>query len=249
MMGTSSQEIILTRQQKVAALARIEPKLELTTLAHHIDEVWLREAYRRTRKDGAAGVDGVTAAQYEEALEENLKGLLERFKTGRYRAPPVRRVHIAKAGTPRATTPHRCDAPTSSRRALARASPVPLSCLVSCRCAPSSTSRASVPPQAPSTDSPFAPSGPAGRFPDFITTTRSYDFSLPVACSATTAAPVTSLPPMPAQPRRAWATCDTAPAPFFHGGDSETSQVPGKTPVRTRPALRPRRTARHRPVA
>lgn len=26
--------------------------------AHHIDEVWLREAYRCTRKDGAAGVEG-----------------------------------------------------------------------------------------------------------------------------------------------------------------------------------------------
>ncbi len=62
MTGTSSREIILTRQQKVAALARIEPKLVLTTLAHHIDEVWLHEAYRRTRKDGASGVDGVTAA-------------------------------------------------------------------------------------------------------------------------------------------------------------------------------------------
>ncbi len=101
MTGTSSREIISTRQQKVAALARIEPKLELTTLAHHIDEVWLREAYRRTRKDGAAGVDGVTAAQYEEALEENLKSLLERFKTGRYRAPPVRRVFPSTASSTR----------------------------------------------------------------------------------------------------------------------------------------------------
>ncbi len=119
MTGTSSREIILTRQQKVAALARIEPKLELTTLAHHIDEVWLREAYRRTRKDGAAGVDGVTAAQYEEALEENLKSLLERFKTGRYRAPPVRRVHIPKAGTPNKERP--IGIPTLEDKVLQRA--------------------------------------------------------------------------------------------------------------------------------
>ena len=61
--------------------------------------VWMREAYRRTRKDAAAGVDGVTAAHYEAELEANLSGLLERFKSGRYRAPAVRRVHLEKPGT------------------------------------------------------------------------------------------------------------------------------------------------------
>ena len=54
MMRTLSREIISTRREKLAKLAQIEPKLVLTTLAHHIDEVWLREAYRRTRKDGAS---------------------------------------------------------------------------------------------------------------------------------------------------------------------------------------------------
>jgi hypothetical protein len=32
-----------------------------TSLAYHMDLEWLREAYRRTRKDGAAGVDGQTS--------------------------------------------------------------------------------------------------------------------------------------------------------------------------------------------
>jgi group II intron reverse transcriptase/maturase len=56
----------------------------------------LREAFRRTRKDGATGVDGQTAAAYAANLEENLQGLLDRFKSGRYFAPPVRRKHIPK---------------------------------------------------------------------------------------------------------------------------------------------------------
>ena len=119
MARTSSQEIISTRQEKLATLARMEPKLELTTLAHHIDELWLREAYRRTRKDGAAGVDGVTAAQYEEALEANLSSLLERFKTGAYRAPAVRRVHIPKEGAPKKTRP--IGIPTLEDKVLQRA--------------------------------------------------------------------------------------------------------------------------------
>jgi len=66
------------------------------SLAHHIDVDFLREAYRRTRKDGAPGVDGQTAADYEENLEENLRDLLDRFKSGRYQAPPVRRIYIPK---------------------------------------------------------------------------------------------------------------------------------------------------------
>jgi group II intron reverse transcriptase/maturase len=71
--------------------------MPMRTLAHHIDVDWLAEAYRRTRKDGAVGVDGQTAAQYEKALGQNLQGLLGRVKAGNYRAPPVRRVYIPKA--------------------------------------------------------------------------------------------------------------------------------------------------------
>ena len=91
MARSLSREVISTKREKIAKLAREKPKLVLTTLAHNIDVGWLREAYRRTRKDGAVGVDGVTSAQYETNLEENLTSLLERFKTGKYRAPAVRR--------------------------------------------------------------------------------------------------------------------------------------------------------------
>jgi len=63
---------------------------------------WMREAYRLTRKDGAAGIDGVTAAAYEVRLEANLRDLLDRILSGRYEAPPVRRAYIPKAdGTQR----------------------------------------------------------------------------------------------------------------------------------------------------
>jgi group II intron reverse transcriptase/maturase len=56
----------------------------------------LREAFRRTRKDGATGVDGQTGRAYEERLDENLNSLLDRFKSGKYKAPPVRRAWIPK---------------------------------------------------------------------------------------------------------------------------------------------------------
>src|SRR5580704_16133041 len=82
--------------ERIAALAKQSPQMSFTTLAHHVDIDWLREAYRRTRKDGAAGVDAQTAAEYATNLEDNLRSLLDRVKSGTYRAPPVRRVHIPK---------------------------------------------------------------------------------------------------------------------------------------------------------
>ena len=52
MTGTTSSDLISTKQGEIAALAGIEPRRVLTTLAHRIDMAWMREAYRRTRKDG-----------------------------------------------------------------------------------------------------------------------------------------------------------------------------------------------------
>jgi RNA-directed DNA polymerase len=87
---------ISTRLERIATLARQLRDQPLTTLAHHIDLDWLREAHRRTRKDGATGVDGQTADEYAANLEDNLRSLLERAKSGTYRAPPVRRAYIPK---------------------------------------------------------------------------------------------------------------------------------------------------------
>lgn len=104
MTESSGSATISTRLQQVAELAERMPEAALTTLAHHMDLDLLREAYRLTRKDGAVGVDGQSAQQYAEDLDRNLGDLLERMKSGTYRAPPVRRVRIPK-GRGRETRP------------------------------------------------------------------------------------------------------------------------------------------------
>jgi group II intron reverse transcriptase/maturase len=111
-------DIVSTRQQQIAELAKRDPRRVLTSLNHHLDLPWLREAYQRTRKDGAVGVDGQTAADYEQNLEGNLQALLERAKSGAYKAPPVRRVHIPK-GTGKETRP--LGIPTFEDKVLQRA--------------------------------------------------------------------------------------------------------------------------------
>ena len=88
---------LLTKRHWIVELARRKPGTVLFSLNHVIDFEWMREAYIRTRKDGATGIDGVTARDYEANLEANLRDLLERIKSGRYKAPPVRRTYIPKA--------------------------------------------------------------------------------------------------------------------------------------------------------
>ena len=59
MRETSSSKTISTKLKRIAKLAKEMPRAALTTLAHHIDIAWLKEAYRRTRKDAAPGNGGL----------------------------------------------------------------------------------------------------------------------------------------------------------------------------------------------
>jgi RNA-directed DNA polymerase len=99
MAGASEPVDVSTKQQRIAELARQNPKMGLTSLAHHIDLGWLLQAFDRTRKDGAVGVDGQDGKDYAVDLVGNLQSLLERAKSGTYHAPPVRRTYIPKAGS------------------------------------------------------------------------------------------------------------------------------------------------------
>jgi group II intron reverse transcriptase/maturase len=93
---------LFTKRRWIAELARRKPGGVLFSLHHVIDLEWMQRAYALTRKDGATGIDGVTADAYEVNLEANLADLLDRIKSGRYQAPPVRRTYIPKAdGTQR----------------------------------------------------------------------------------------------------------------------------------------------------
>jgi RNA-directed DNA polymerase len=118
MASASELDPVLTKQQRIAELARQSPQMGFTSLAHHIDLRWLYEAYLRTRPDGAPGVDGQTIRDYNANLPDNLRSLLERAKSGTYQAPPVRRVHIPK-GTGPETRP--IGIPTFEDKVLQRA--------------------------------------------------------------------------------------------------------------------------------
>lgn len=96
MKETPNSMNISTKLRRIADLASKAPELAFNTLGHLLTKELLTEAHRRTRKDAAVGIDGQSAAEYATNLEENFQSLIDRAKSGTYRAPPVRRVHIPK---------------------------------------------------------------------------------------------------------------------------------------------------------
>jgi RNA-directed DNA polymerase len=85
--------------ERVREAAKQDRKLRFTALLHHIYNLdTLRMAYFSLKKEAAPGVDGETWRHYGEELESKLRDLSEKLKRGAYRAKPVRRVYIPKAG-------------------------------------------------------------------------------------------------------------------------------------------------------
>src|SRR6201997_3399952 len=74
---------------RIAELAKEDPKRQFNSIAHLITGEKLYEAFRGLRKDASAGIDGVT-------YEENIQQLHQRLKEGKYQAQPLRRVYIPK---------------------------------------------------------------------------------------------------------------------------------------------------------
>lgn len=84
--------------QRIAQQAAKYPDMVFNNVYHLIDLEFLYEAHGLGRKDAAPGVDKVTAKQYAEDLDANLRNLHERLRCNRYVAPPGERVWIDKEG-------------------------------------------------------------------------------------------------------------------------------------------------------
>ena len=76
-----------------------DPKHRFRSLARLLDRQMLAEAFRKLKRKASPGIDGVVHSEYAENLDENLLNLESCLKQGTYRAQPVKRRWIAKAGS------------------------------------------------------------------------------------------------------------------------------------------------------
>jgi RNA-directed DNA polymerase len=93
---TEMDNITLTKLALISERARKEPKLQFTSLAHLLNEEFLKECYYSLGRDRASGIDGVSWKEYGEHLDDNLRNLVVRMKAKRYKPLPAKRVYIPK---------------------------------------------------------------------------------------------------------------------------------------------------------
>ncbi len=85
-----------TSLQAIAEKAASQPGYRFRNLYGMLNEAMLKDSWRFIRKDAAFGVDRVSAEDYEQNLDENIRLLVAGLKQKRYRAKLVRRRYIPK---------------------------------------------------------------------------------------------------------------------------------------------------------
>ena len=85
-----------TKLALISQRARTGPKLQFNSLAHLLNEGFLKECYYSLGRDRASGIDGVSWKEYGKHLYENLRDLVAQMKVKRYKPQPVKRVYIPK---------------------------------------------------------------------------------------------------------------------------------------------------------
>lgn len=93
---TEMENITQTKLALISERARKDPKFQFTSLAHLLNEGFLKECYFDLGRDRASGIDGVSWKGYGERLDENIKDLVVRLKAKRYKTQPSLRVYIDK---------------------------------------------------------------------------------------------------------------------------------------------------------
>ena len=104
---------------QIAKKAKLDRKMRFTSLAHLFTPEFLTETWWMMNRHGASGIDGESTQQFESGLEQRIREICGRLKTGVYLAPPVRRVEIPKGPGKSGTRP--LGIPTVEDRLLQRA--------------------------------------------------------------------------------------------------------------------------------
>ena len=80
-----------TSLQGIAEKAQRQKRYRFRNLYGMLNEELLKESWREIKKHAAYGVDQISAQDYEQHLEENIRDLVERLQQKRYRANLVKR--------------------------------------------------------------------------------------------------------------------------------------------------------------
>lgn len=82
----------------ISSHARRDKRFRFTSLAHLLNEEYLRDCYKSLNRNKAVGIDNVSWREYGINLEENISRLVRKLKSKKYKPMPAKRVYIPKEG-------------------------------------------------------------------------------------------------------------------------------------------------------
>ena len=85
-----------TKLSLISGHARRDQEFKFTSLAHLLDEEYLRDCYQSLNRNKAVGIDSVSWQEYGANLDRNLAQLVLGLKRKKYKPLPARRVYIPK---------------------------------------------------------------------------------------------------------------------------------------------------------
>lgn len=85
-----------TKLARISQMSRENPTMIFTSIGHLINKEMLESCHEAMDGTKAKGIDGVSKADYEELLDENLDKLVDRLKRKAYYPQPARRIEIPK---------------------------------------------------------------------------------------------------------------------------------------------------------
>lgn len=89
--------IMETKLARITEISKENPKEIYTSIYHFLNKELLLLCHKELDGKKATGLDGVTKAEYEENLEENIEQLEKELQNMSYIPSPAKRVYIPKA--------------------------------------------------------------------------------------------------------------------------------------------------------
>ncbi len=80
----------------IAKHAIEKPNMQFTSLAHLLDEEYLKQSFFSLNRNKAKGIDNVGWNEYSGNIAENIRNLVKRLKSKNFKPLPARRVYIPK---------------------------------------------------------------------------------------------------------------------------------------------------------
>ena len=91
------QNIMETKLARIMKISKERPKEVFTSIYHYMNKELLMLCHKELDGKKATGLDGMTKAEYEENLEENIEQLEKELQSMSYKPSPSKRVYIPKA--------------------------------------------------------------------------------------------------------------------------------------------------------